>query len=32
MVFSYAPKPNFTVQNVAQISTPPTVDFGAPKK
>ena len=31
-VFSYAPKPNFTVQNEAQISTPPTVDFGAPKK
>ena len=27
-VFSYAPKPNFTVQNEAQISTPPTVDFG----
>ena len=32
MAFSYAPKPNFTVQNEAQISTPPTVDFGAPKK
>ena len=31
-VFRYAPKPNFTVQNEAQISTPPTVDFGAPKK
>ena len=31
-VFSYAPKPNFTVQNEAQISTPPSVDFGAPKK
>ena len=31
-VFSYAPKPNLTVQNEAQISTPPTVDFGAPKK
>ena len=28
MVFSYAPKPNFTVQNEAQISAPPTVDFG----
>ena len=28
MAFSYAPKPNFTVQNEAQISTPPTVDFG----
>jgi len=31
-VFSYEPKPNFTVQNEAQISTPPTVDFSAPKK
>jgi len=31
-VFSYEPKPNFSVQNEAQISTPPTVDFGAPKK
>ena len=31
-VFSYAPKPNFSVQNESQISTPPTVDFGAPKK
>ncbi|MBK0391073.1 LemA family protein [Ramlibacter algicola] len=29
MVFGYEPKPNFTVQNEAQISTPPTVDFGA---
>lgn len=27
MVFSYAPKPNFSVQNEAQISAPPTVDF-----
>lgn len=27
MVFSYAPKPNFTVQNEAAISTPPVVDF-----
>jgi len=26
-VFSYEPKPNFTVQNEAQISTPPVVDF-----
>src|SRR3982751_2801288 len=26
-IFSYAPKPNFSVQNEAQISTPPTVDF-----
>ena len=29
-VFSYAPKPNFTVQNEAQISTPPQVDFSQP--
>jgi LemA protein len=28
MVFSYEVKPSFTVQNEAQISTPPTVDFG----
>jgi LemA protein len=28
MVFSYQAKPNFTVQNEAQISTPPSVDFG----
>ena len=28
MVFSYSPKPNFTVQNEAQIAVPPTVDFG----
>jgi LemA protein len=27
MVFSYSPKPSFTVQNEAQISTPPQVDF-----
>lgn len=27
MMFSYAPKPNFTVQNEAQISAPPTVSF-----
>ena len=27
MVFHYAPKPTFTVQDEAQISTPPTVDF-----
>jgi LemA protein len=31
-IFSYDPKANFSVQNEAQISTPPTVDFGAPKK
>ncbi len=28
MVFSYTPKPNFMVQNEAQISAPPVVDFG----
>ena len=27
MVFSYSPKPTFTVQNEAQISTPPQVNF-----
>ncbi len=27
MVFSYSVKPNFAVQNEAQISTPPVVDF-----
>ncbi len=27
MVFSYSPKPSFSVQNEAAISTPPTVDF-----
>ena len=27
MIFSYSPKPNFTVQNEAQISVPPTVSF-----
>ena len=31
MVFSYQPKPSFTVQNEAQISAPPTVDFGTKK-
>ena len=30
MVFSYAVKPNFTVQNEAQISAPPQVDFSRP--
>ncbi len=29
-VMGYSPKPTFTVQNEAQISTPPTVDFSAP--
>lgn len=28
MVFGYQAKPNFTVQNEAEISRPPTVDFG----
>jgi LemA protein len=31
MVFNYEPKPSFTVQNEAQISVPPTVDFGTRK-
>ncbi|WP_198970285.1 LemA family protein [Xylophilus sp. ASV27] len=31
-VFGYPPKPSFTVQNEAQISAPPTVDFGTGKK
>jgi LemA protein len=30
MVFNYEPKASFTVENEAQISKPPTVDFGAP--
>ena len=29
-MFGYAPKPNFTVQNEAQISMPPTVSFDKP--
>ncbi len=32
MAFSYQPKPSFTVQNEAQIATPPQVDFGTQKK
>ena len=32
MVFSYSVKPNFTVQNEAQISTPPSVSFDKPAK
>ena len=28
MIFNYDPKPTFTVQNEAQISVPPRVDFG----
>jgi LemA protein len=31
MMFHYPAKPNFTVQNEAQISAPPTVDFGTKK-
>ncbi|WP_219211438.1 LemA family protein [Variovorax boronicumulans] len=31
-IFGYDPKPNFSVQNEAQISVPPAVDFSAPKK
>ena len=31
MMFHYAPKPNFTVANEAQISAPPKVDFGTQK-
>lgn len=30
MIFGYKVKPNFTVQNEAQISTPPVVDFSKP--
>ena len=30
MIFSYNVKPNFTVQNEAQISVPPTVSFDKP--
>jgi LemA protein len=30
MIFSYQVKPNFTVQNEAQISAPPTVSFEKP--
>ena len=30
MVFNYEPKPQFTVDNEATISAPPTVDFGTP--
>jgi LemA protein len=32
MVFGYQPKPNFQVQNEAEISRPPTVDFGTPSR
>ena len=30
MLFGYKPKPNFTVQNEAQISVPPSVSFDKP--
>jgi LemA protein len=30
MMFGYKVKPNFTVENEAVISKPPTVDFGGP--
>ncbi len=30
MMFGYKEKPNFTVENEAAISKPPTVDFAAP--
>ncbi|MDO5652484.1 MAG: LemA family protein [Brachymonas sp.] len=32
MIFGYKPKANFTVENEAQISQPPKVDFGTDKK
>jgi LemA protein len=32
MVFGYKPKPNFTVENEREISTPPKVDFGQKQK
>ena len=32
MMFHYATKPNFTVENEAQIQQPPSVDFGQPAK
>jgi LemA protein len=31
MVFHYEPKASFTVENEAQVSKPPTVDFGTKK-
>ncbi|MGZ5276941.1 MAG: LemA family protein, partial [Caldimonas sp.] len=30
MIFGYKPKANFTVQNEAQISVPPAVNFDKP--
>jgi LemA protein len=32
MMFGYKPKANFTVENEAQISKPPQVDFSRPKQ
>jgi LemA protein len=32
MVFGYKPKANFAVENEAEISKPPTVDFSRPKQ
>jgi LemA protein len=32
MMFGYQAKPNFTVENEAQISKPPQVDFSRPKQ
>jgi len=32
MAFGYKEKPQFAVQNEQEISKPPTVDFGGPKK
>ena len=31
MMFGYDVKPNFTVENEAEISQPPTVDFSTPQ-
>src|SRR5476651_248656 len=31
MIFKYQTKPNFSVENEAQISKPPTIDFSSPK-
>jgi len=31
MVFGYQPKASFTVENEAQVSKPPQVDFGTKK-
>ena len=30
MLFKFAVKPNFAVENEAEIAAPPTVDFGSP--